>query len=193
MLYLASQSPRRRELLQQIGVQFRLLNTTVDETPEAGETAAALVTRLAGLKAESGRRQLADKHYPVLGADTVVSVDNDILGKPADDEEARIMIRRLSGRTHQVLSAIALIGSDKQQLELSISDVTFRHIGDEEIYRYVATGEPRGKAGGYAIQGLAALFVTRLEGSYSGVVGLPLEKLFTLLESVEVPYWIDYA
>ena len=190
-LYLASQSPRRRELLRQIGVPFELLSTSVDESPKAGEEAAHLVQRLAVLKAVSGLKQITtnDPDAIVLGADTVVCIDDEILGKPADAEDARIMLRRLSGRTHQVLSAVSLSDGCNQQTELSVSEVSFRHITDDEILRYSESGEADGKAGAYAIQGLAAVFVTRLEGSYSGVVGLPLEKLFPLLQSFKVPYW----
>ena len=194
-LYLASQSPRRQAILQQIGVQFRLLTIEVDETPKADELAPDLVQRLATAKALAGAGQINDEPVVVLGADTVVCIDDDILGKPQSAEEARLMLRRLSGRTHQVLSAVCLCRTDSrggvidQRTELSISEVSFRHIEDDEILRYGASGEAAGKAGAYAIQGLAGLFVTRLEGSYSGVVGLPLEKLFPLLQTFGVPYW----
>lgn len=191
MLYLASQSPRRSSLLQQIGVQFHLLSIEVDETPLPGESAAELVCRLAQLKAEAGSRQ-ADCKGPVLGADTVVSIDEEILGKPDDDKDAKTMLQRLSGRTHQVLSAVSICQAGEQKTELSVSEVSFRHIDDSEIIRYLQTGEAVGKAGSYAVQGLAALFVTRLEGSYSGVVGLPLEKLFPLLRAFKVPYWQEH-
>jgi len=192
-LFLASQSPRRRDLLQQIGVPFRLLQVDVDESPLAGEDAAELVQRLAHLKASTGLQTLADGEAVVLGADTVVCIDDEILGKPRDGEEARIMLRRLSGRTHQVLSAVTVGRGDDIQTELSVSEVTFRHVADDEIFRYTATGETQGKAGAYAVQGLAAVFVSRLEGSYSGVVGLPLEKLFPLLQAFGVPYWQDLS
>jgi septum formation protein len=189
VLYLASQSPRRRELLQQIGVEFRLLTIDVDETPLIAEHASALVCRLAASKAKTGWQSLSAEPGPVLGADTVVCIDDEILGKPKDKEDARVMLRRLSGRTHQVLSAVAFCEGEDCQTELSVSEVSFRPIQDDEIMAYSSSGEAMGKAGGYAIQGKAGLFVTRLEGSYSGVVGLPLEKLFPLLRTFKVPYW----
>lgn len=192
-LYLASQSPRRRELLQQIGVKFTVLSNQVDEKPliENGqpEKAEGLVCRLAALKAQTALRQADLQAWPVLGADTVVCIDGEILGKPSSDEHAREMLERLSGQTHQVLSAVSMCQPHRQVTELSVSHVSFRPIEPAEMDSYGQTKEAMGKAGGYAIQGLAALFVTHLEGSYSGVVGLPLEKLFPLLRSFDVPYW----
>ena len=207
-LYLASQSPRRRELLRQIGVVFKPLAVEIDESPLAGENAAAMVSRLAALKASTGRQELGRRDYdhhpePVLGADTAVSIDDKILGKPRDAEHAKAMLKLLSGRTHQVFSAVSLCGSEKvgdkrpgapiQQTVVSKTDVSFRCIGNDELERYWRTGEAKGKAGAYAIQGLAAVFVTGIEGSYSGVVGLPLEKLFPLLQAFGVPYWQSLA
>ena len=199
MLYLASQSPRRRELLQQIGVEFELVDGSVDETPQWSESAAELVCRLAQQKARAGLAQLhkagrVSAESPgsgpiVLGADTVVVIDTCILGKPEDELDAKSMLQRLAGRCHQVFSAVSICCNEQQHTELSITDVYFRAIDSEELDRYCASGEPLGKAGAYAIQGLASVFVTRIEGSYSGVVGLPLEKLFPLLQAFGVPYW----
>ena len=195
LLHLASQSPRRRELLTQIGVDFQVLSVTVDESPLPGEKPAQLVQRLARNKAAAGLAALAakakdaDDDPPILGADTIVVVDDTILGKPKDETDAKAMLIRLSNRRHQVFSAVSLCNRNRQMTELSITEVHFRAIELSELDRYCASGEPLGKAGAYAIQGLAGLFVTRLEGSYSGVVGLPLEKLFPLLRAFGVPYW----
>jgi len=182
-IYLASQSPRRAELLRQIGVDFRVLQVAVDESVVAGETAEQHVIRLALEKARAGRAAVADAgSRPVLGADTVVVTDERVLGKPAGRAEALAMLQSLSGRTHRVLSAVALAGSGESS-RLSISRVTFRGLSAAECAAYWDTGEPADKAGGYAIQGLAALFIRRLEGSYSGVMGLPLYETAQLLQA----------
>jgi septum formation protein len=180
-IYLASNSPRRAELLRQIGVDFRVIDTAIDESVTAEETPEAHVTRLAREKARAGQAPLRGKHRrPVLGADTMVVAGGVPMGKPRDREEAIHMLQTLSGRTHRVLSAVALIDA-VEDYRLSISQVTFRTLTREECAAYWSTGEPRDKAGGYAIQGIGAMFVSRLEGSYSGVMGLPLYETAELL------------
>jgi len=186
-VFLASGSPRRRDLLQQIGVSFRVLGTQIDETPLPDEAPPAYVARLAAAKAEAGwRANGAAASIPVLAADTAVVLDGDIFGKPADREDGERMLRRLSGRTHQVLSAVALRTARGVDARLCRSEVTFRRIEDGEIRAYWDTGEPRDKAGGYAIQGRAAVFVAELRGSHSGVVGLPLFETADLLDRAGV-------
>jgi septum formation protein len=187
-IYLASASPRRRELLEQIGVRYRLLQVDVPEVPQPGEVPEMYVLRVALEKARAGRAALtADDNMPVLGADTEVVIDGEVLGKPAGREDALAMLARLSGREHQVMSAVALIGTDgEEQSRLSVSSVRFRIVSRAEAEAYWQSGEPRDKAGGYAIQGLGALFIERLEGSYSGVMGLPLFETAELLEWVGI-------
>ncbi|MBI1732587.1 MAG: septum formation inhibitor Maf [Gammaproteobacteria bacterium] len=179
-LYLASQSPRRRRLLHQLGVRFDCLDAAVDETPRTGETARELVARLALAKACAGRAK-ALQPLPVLGADTEVVLDGEVLGKPGDAAGAALMLARLSGRGHDVMSAVALVTADAESVLISASRVRFRRLARTEIDRYCRSGEPLGKAGAYAIQGLAAAFIEHLEGSYSGVVGLPLFETAQLL------------
>jgi septum formation protein len=188
-LYLASASPRRRELLEQIGVTYRRLAVELDESPLAGEAPEIHVLRLAIAKARAGRARLnAGDRHPVLGADTVVVVGGDILGKPRDRASAIAMLQRLAGRNHHVLTAVALVGPDDEpHSRLSSSTVTFRPLGAEEIEAYWASGEPADKAGAYGIQGKAAIFIERLEGSYSGVMGLPLFELAELLKESGIP------
>ena len=179
---LASQSPRRRELLRQIGVDFELLPVDIDETPLAGETPEACVQRLALEKARAGRAgQSAAGALPVMGADTIVVAGGAILGKPADRGAAIEMLQLLSGSTHRVITAVALAG-DHEAVCMNTSHVTFRTLTARECEAYWETGEPQDKAGAYAIQGLAAMFITRLEGSYSGVMGLPLHETAALLQ-----------
>jgi septum formation protein len=190
-LFLASSSPRRRELLTQLGLQFTVISQAVPEHRLPEESPEDYVQRLALEKARAGFDQLADEVLrPVLGADTTVVVDDDILGKPSGRLEALEMLARLSGRSHRVLSAVAVVGRDnlgqdrpnvKTGVRLSESWVTFRVITEEEREAYWASGEPADKAGAYAIQGLAAIFIERLEGSYSGVMGLPLFETSELL------------
>jgi len=187
-LYLASGSPRRRELLTQIGVPFTVTSAPIDETPLPAESAVAYVERLAKAKAEAGLAQL-DGPAVVLGADTAVVLDGRILGKPENREDALAMLADLADREHQVLTAVAL--SDGQ-CSLSVcvtSNVRFRAITAEEATRYWASGEPADKAGGYAIQGLGAVFVTGLQGSYSAVVGLPLSETAELLAQFGIACW----
>ncbi len=184
LFYLASQSPRRRELLRQIGLQPAIIAAEVDETPLPGEAASAYVERLARAKALAGWQALAGERLParpVLGADTSVVLDGEILGKPRDEGDARAMLARLAGRSHQVLTGVSLCDGQRQHSVVSRTDVTFAALDAARIARYVASGEPLDKAGGYGIQGLAAAFVARIDGSYSGVVGLPLFETAGLL------------
>ena len=182
MIVLASASPRRQALLQQIGVRFRQRTAEIDETPLDNETAQEYVVRLALAKAQAVRRQSGSVELPVLGADTAVVADGRLLGKPADLAHARDMLQRLSGRRHRVLSAVALVRQDRQAVSVSESSVWFRDLSENDIVSYWKTGEPRDKAGAYGIQGLGAIFVERLEGSYSGVMGLPLYETAQLLQ-----------
>ena len=180
-IYLASKSPRRRHLLEQIGVPFETVDVNVDETRRKGESPDDYVCRMALEKARSGLRALDEaKSAPVLGADTVVVIDGEILGKPTDAAPAATMLARLSGHTHEVLTAVTL-AADKPRTRLSRSLVTMRSINRQEREAYCATGEPLDKAGAYAIQGLGAVFIAKLEGSYSGVMGLPLYETAELL------------
>ncbi|MFV3325845.1 Maf family protein [Pseudomonas sp. NY15372] len=187
-LYLASASPRRRELLTQIGVPFAVIKADIDETPLPDEGVSAYAVRLARAKAASGFAQL-DGPGVVLGADTVVSIGGRILGKPRDREHALAMLAELSDDHHQVITAVAV--TDGQRcLDVCVgTHVYFRPIGRDEAERYWATGEPLDKAGGYAIQGLGAVFVRELMGSYSTVVGLPLFETAQLLEQFSIPCW----
>jgi len=195
-IYLASRSPRRRELLHQIGVRFETLllriqprrPIDVDETQHPSESAQDYVERIAREKALCGRQVLQARSQvlrPVLAADTVVVLDGEVLGKPESRAQAVRFLQRLSGRAHEVRTSVALaIGPAPNAAPLtatSVSLVTMRQISDEEIERYCASNEPYDKAGGYAIQGRAAIFVEKLEGSYSGVVGLPLAETASLL------------
>lgn len=193
-LYLASQSARRRQLLAQIGVRHELLladageDTEALETVQPGEAAADYVLRVTLAKLQAARTRLLDRGLPVapiLCADTTVVLDDEILGKPRDDEDAAHMLERLSGRSHQVLTAVAVLegphASFTPTLAVQVSGVRFRALSVEEIVRYVASGESQGKAGAYAIQSQAAAWVSHLEGSYSGVMGLPLYETAELL------------
>jgi septum formation protein len=192
-VYLASRSPRRRELLAQIGVRFQLLlfrsrpgeTPDVDETPLEAEAPDAYVVRIARAKAEAGWRRMLQRNLPpgpVLAADTTVAVDGRIFGKPAGREEAAEMLRAFSGRSHEVLTAVAVKHDDWLESVLSRSEVRFKKMSEDEIAAYVASGECDDKAGAYAIQGRAARFVPELRGSYSGVMGLPLYETAQLLD-----------
>jgi len=185
-LYLASASPRRRQLLEQLGLRFEVAVADVDETPLPGEAPADYVLRLARAKAEAVARRLGSPAAPVLAADTAVVLETAILGKPRDREDGLAMLARLSGRRHQVLSAVALWQAGRLETTLSRSEVRFRGISAQEARSYWESGEPADKAGGYAIQGLGALFVEHLEGSYSGVMGLPLFETAELLQKAGV-------
>jgi len=190
-VYLASGSPRRRELLQQIGVPFRVVGAAVDESVRSGEAPAAYVARLAAAKADVGwERNRGAIDGPVLAADTSVVLDAKILGKPAHREDAEAMLRQLSGRTHEVLTAVALRTVNGLRSRLSRSEVTFRRIAAAEARAYWETGEPCDKAGAYAIQGRAAVFIAELRGSYSGVMGLPLFETAELLSEAGVWSWL---
>ncbi len=196
-LYLASQSPRRLELLRQIGLAPAVLllrngsgRVDVDETPKPNEPALEYVLRLARAKAEAGesarhRRNLAA--WPIVAADTTVTLDGRILGKPADAEEAAAMLRHYSGRSHSVLTGVAVAFQGRLKVALSESAVTFQPLSEAEIAAYVATREPFDKAGGYGIQGHAAMFIEHLSGSYSGVMGLPLFETARLLREIGFP------
>ncbi|WPX86809.1 Maf family protein [Pseudomonas asiatica] len=187
-LHLASGSPRRRELLTQIGVPFSVVSAPIDETPLPDESAPAYVERLARAKAAAGLACLEGPAV-VLGADTAVVLDGRILGKPENREDALAMLADLSGREHQVLTAVALSDGQRVHSLCVTSKVRFRAISAEEAQRYWASGEPADKAGGYAIQGLGAVFVTGLSGSYSAVVGLPLSETAELLGQFGIACW----
>lgn len=178
MLYLASQSPRRRELLEQIGVHYRVVRVDVDETWRPAESARDYVQRLALAKASAGRE--LHPLQPVLGADTSVVLDDRPMGKPRDRQDCLEMLQALSGREHRVLSGVSLM-HEKTHYRLSESKVQFRHISHKEAAAYWNTGEPADKAGAYAIQGLAACFVRHISGSYSGIMGLPLYETGEIL------------
>ncbi len=182
-IILASASPRRRELLEQIGVRYQIRTHAVDETAGRGEAPEDYVCRLAQAKARSvADSSSEDSQIPVLGADTIVVCANQILGQPVDRNDAIKMLKMLSGRTHVVYSAVALCLGDEHALRMSTTKVTFRTLGSAECERYWQSGEPEGKAGAYAIQGFGALFVSAISGSYSGVVGLPIYETCQLLD-----------
>ena len=194
-IYLASRSPRRQELLRQIGVGFDELrlreapgrDPDVVEGPRDGESAPDYVKRIARTKAHVGWERMTERGLPprpVLGADTEVVLDGHIFGKPADSPHALEMLARLAGRTHAVMTAVALRWEREFVILVSTSQVTMRELADNEMARYVATGEPVGKAGAYAIQGRAAAFITRIDGSYSGVMGLPLAETAAALARI---------
>ncbi len=180
VLHLASSSPRRRELLTALGLDFTYEGVALDESALPGEAASDLVLRLAAVKAraafESGAHQV-----PVLGADTVVTLDERTFGKPASKEEALQMLASLSGRTHEVLSGVAVIANGDLETAISQTEVRFREIHPDEAEAYWQSGEPAGKAGAYAVQGLGGIFVSAINGSYTGVVGLPIFETARLL------------
>ncbi len=192
-LYLASGSPRRRELLSQIGVPFTPVAASIDETPLDAEPADAYVERLAREKAAAGlavlRASGVERHLAVLGADTAVVLDGQILGKPQGQADALAMLAALSGREHDVLTAVAVTDGERCLSVNVASRVSLRPISPEQALAYWASGEPQDKAGSYAIQGLAAIFVKALKGSYSAVVGLPLSETAELLEQFAIPCW----
>jgi septum formation protein len=196
-IYLASRSPRRRELLTQIGVRFDLLlfrsgtrsDQEVDETPLPGEQPDDYVVRVARAKAAFGTRILTMRHlpvHPVLSADTTLDFDGEIIGKPDNEAHAIEILARLSGKTHRVLTAVAVAQGDHIAHVRSISEVRFRIMASDEIERYVASGEPLDKAGAYGLQGRAAIFVEEVKGSPSGIVGLPLCETAQLLKDFGV-------
>jgi len=193
IIYLASKSPRRRDLLKQIGVQYELLlmrevapRVDIDESPLHNETPHAYVERIVNVKNDVALGVMRERKLtprPLLTADTIVTFDGEILGKPATGDDAMATLKRLSGETHQVLTAVMVSIGDSQQRVLTTSFVTFAKLTEEEIKRYVATGEPMDKAGAYGVQGRAATFIAKLSGSYSGVVGLPLYETANLLRA----------
>ncbi|HWT67975.1 MAG TPA: Maf family protein [Pseudomonas sp.] len=189
-LYLASGSPRRRELLTQIGVPFTAISADIDETPLTHESPSDYVERLARGKAAAGRDVVVSEvPFCVLGADTAVVLNGKILGKPVDEADACAMLKMLSDSEHEVLTAIALLDGERCESRVVRSVVRFRPIGSDEATAYWASGEPRDKAGGYGIQGLGAVFVAALNGSYSAVVGLPLCETAQLLGHFGIPCW----
>ena len=194
-VYLASQSPRRRELLNQIGISVIVLTVDVDESAKENENASEYVIRLAKEKALAGWENKTHDNKVVLAADTAVVINDVILGKPVNHHDARRMLRLLSGHTHQVMSAVALAATAKNSSPpcspelscvISVSNVTFKALSDREIEHYISSGECDDKAGSYAIQGLAAVFITHLSGSYSGVMGLPLYETTELLKKAGI-------
>jgi septum formation protein len=198
MLVLASSSPRRRELLAQAGFTFKVHPAHIPEDPLAGEDPIAYVTRLAREKAQAVFLQLSaakpqaeadmnSEALAVLGADTTVVIDKVILAKPEDAADAARMLRMLSGRTHQVMTGVALVTAERTEVAAEVTGVRFLTLSEEEIAAYVASGEPMGKAGAYGIQGLAARWIPRVEGCYFNVVGLPLALVTTLLEGCGIP------
>lgn len=187
-LFLASASPRRRELLDQIGVQFECFPVDIDESLRPGEPAADYVVRLALTKAQRAAAELP-RSAVVLGADTVVVCDGEVFGKPRDAADGYRMLRALSGRTHQVMTAVAVGRTGDWRHRLVSTEVTFRTLDEAECARYWDSGEPLDKAGGYAIQGFGAVFVAKMSGSYSAVVGLPLMETAALLREAGIEYW----
>ena len=188
-LILASASPRRAEILQQIGVAFQIAPADIDETPMSQELPIDYVQRMAQEKAQHVIDSIAGNSSVVLGADTSVVLGCKIYGKPKNQQEAMAMLAALSGKTHQVLTAVAMGNKQRCLLKFSATDVKFRELDPIECLDYWNTGEPADKAGGYAIQGLGAVFVEKISGSFSGVVGLPIEQTAKLLRTFNVPIW----
>ncbi len=197
-IYLASRSPRRRELLAQMGVRFELLlfrdgpreAPDVDEVPLPDESPEVYVQRVTAAKAHAGLKRMHQRRllpHPVLSADTTVEIDGVVIGKPADEADAMSILRRLSGRTHRVLTAVALAEENRLEQALNINEVRFRTLTDAEIRRYVQSGEPLDKAGAYGIQGRAGVFVEEIRGSYTGIMGLPLFETAMLLRRFGYP------
>ena len=187
MLYLASQSPRRAQLLEQLGLRFGILDVEIVERREPGEAAMDYGRRVAREKAGAGLlRVMASPHAVVLAADTEVVLDDEVFGKPVDADDAACMLTKLAGRTHRVVSAVSVLSAGREAQVVQVSEVTFVSMDAAQIAAYVATDEPFGKAGGYAIQGAAAAFIEHLSGSYSGVMGLPLFETAQLLRDFSV-------
>lgn len=207
-IYLASRSPRRSTLIEQLGIRYKILDVAVDEQPREGEKPADYVKRLAVEKALCGWGKLSDGKIPVLGADTCIVINDKIIGKVDSREQSTSLMKQMSGSSHEVLTGIALVGSEgvgrervgqeiegnkspvRQEVRINASKITFRSLSEEECEHYWDTGEPEGKAGGYAIQGLAAAFIKKIEGSYSGVMGLPLCELTELMSEFGIQ-WYD--
>jgi septum formation protein len=189
-LFLASQSPRRRELLATIGIDFHVISADIDEAPLPSESPAVYVERLALEKAREGLSQCDDNSFDwVLGSDTSVIVDNQILGKPESKSHFIEMMNLLSGRKHQVLTSIALVSSAQEFADVITTDVYFIPLSATIIDQYWATGEPKDKAGGYGIQGFGSALVAQIQGSYSAVVGLPLHQTAKILSKAGLPIW----
>jgi septum formation protein len=197
-VYLCSQSPRRRELLKQIGVNYEMLllrndlrrNISVDETPEENEDPLVYVQRICEAKAKAGWEALLYRNlppFPVIAADTTVTIDGNIIGKPRDNAHAAEILRTLSGRSHQVLTAVAVCYEERTEMRLSSTTVTFAKLDETRIHRYLLSNEAHDKAGAYGIQGFAGAFIERIEGSYSGVMGLPLFETAELLKTFGFP------
>jgi septum formation protein len=192
-LFLASESPRRAELLRQIGVEFESHAVNIDESQYSNESARDYVCRIAQSKAQIAMEQLAmeslttdHQEFIVLGADTTIALEDDIIGKPVDRDHCQCILRRLSARQHQVLTAVAVASRNGTELRLTQNQVSFRSLTDQEIDSYCASAEPMDKAGAYAIQGKAAVFIDRLDGSYSSVMGLPLFETAELLQAAGI-------
>jgi len=183
-IFLASSSPRRGELLAQINVNYQRIDAAIDECLQVGESSEQYVQRLALEKALAGLKNTNQKGL-VLGADTIVVYQQQVLEKPKDQQHAQQMLALLSGRTHQVFTAVALVSSTQQQIKLVKTEVSFKELSEQEISDYWETGEPLDKAGGYGIQGIAGQFVTHISGSYSAVVGLPLYETMQLIKSAK--------
>jgi septum formation protein len=190
-IYLASASPRRQQLLRQIGVEFVARPADVEETKLPSEPASAYVSRIAAAKADAVWSAVAQRPRPVLAADTAVVVSGAVFGKPADEEMAMDMLGRLSGRAHAVYTAVVVRYGERRDGVVNSSEVRFRSTTTAERRAYCASGEPFDKAGGYAIQGLGAVFVEQLSGSYSSVMGLPLFETAALLKRFGVPAWLE--
>ena len=188
MIFLASSSQRRAELLRQIGIDFKTLETGIDESRLPTESAEEYVCRMAETKARAGQKMASAQAQPlpVLAADTIISIDGSIVGKPHDSQDCRRMLAKLSDSQHQVLSAVALGYAGRIELKMSLNQVKFRVLEEWEIEAYCALAEPLDKAGAYAIQGKAAVFIDHLEGSYSAVMGLPLFETAELLRSADI-------
>ncbi|KAA6208331.1 Maf family protein [Avibacterium paragallinarum] len=190
-LYLASQSPRRLQLLQQLGLCVATFNADIDETPKIDELPADYVARMACEKNHAARQALQNQpnflpHLPILSADTIVVCDQQILGKPQTTLHAQQMLEQLSARTHQVLTAVCVSLEERQAVMVQSSDVTFKPLTLQEIQAYIATGEPMDKAGAYGIQGLGGIFISHIEGSFTGIMGLPIFETATLLRQMGV-------
>jgi septum formation protein len=190
MIYLASQSPRRQELLRQLAVTFDVIDVNVREQQLPQELPWDYVSRVAKEKAGAGLLQLVGQpNAVVLGADTDVVLAGSALGKPENAHQAFAMLRQLAGQSHEVITAVWLLSAGQEQHCVVSSTVQFATISDEEIHAYIATGEPFGKAGAYAVQGRGAAFITSINGSYSGIMGLPLHETYQLLKKFHVPVW----
>ena len=190
MIFLASQSPRRQELLAQLQVTFDVIEVNVHEQRQQGEAPWDYVNRVAREKAGAGLLQLSGHPGALaMGADTDVVLDDAVLGKPENAEQAFAMLRALSGRSHDVITAVWLMSAGQEAHRVVSSKVRFAELSDDEINAYIASGEPFGKAGAYAVQGRGAAFIESIQGSYSGVMGLPLHETYQLLQQFHVPVW----